>query len=265
MVDAVAVAGQDAALTEALDVAGRGGHPRLSAAQATEAVEAAVAASVLDERQVVSEGRPVAGLAFRHPLVRLTCYESLSAVRRRLPHSAYAEAVLRRSPAVVDTLATHLTRADDPRATACLRQAAERAAALYANDTADRSYAELTGRLDALAADATRARIDRSAVLRRLGRYEEAAGLLGEALEELGRRGGRGGPRPGRPARGTHAQDPWDGGRTSAARRVPARSGHPGGGGERPPPGPRGAVISSRTVTRRGSPPRGPRRRRRSR
>ncbi|MFE5715736.1 ATP-binding protein [Streptomyces sp. NPDC056501] len=189
VVDAVAVAGQDADLTEVLDVARRGGHPRLSAAEATEAVEAAVAASVVEERRVVSEGRPVAGLAFRHPLVRLTCYEGLSAARRRLLHSAYAEAVLRRRPDAVDTLATHLTRADDPRATGYLRQAAERAAALYANDTADRYYAELTGRLDALAAESARARIDRSAVLRRLGRFDEAARLLGEALEELGRRG----------------------------------------------------------------------------
>ncbi|MEU7510936.1 hypothetical protein AB0B13_02855 [Streptomyces sp. NPDC042898] len=57
VVDAVAVAGQDAALTEVLDVARRGGHPRLSAAEATEAVEAAVAASVVEERRVVSEGR----------------------------------------------------------------------------------------------------------------------------------------------------------------------------------------------------------------
>lgn len=88
----------------------------------------------------------MAGLAFRHPLVRLTCYEGLSAARRRLLHSAYAEAVLRRRPDAVDTLAAHLTRADDPRATGYLRQAAERAAALYANDTADRYYAELTGR-----------------------------------------------------------------------------------------------------------------------
>ncbi|MEU2243568.1 AAA family ATPase [Streptomyces sp. NPDC018338] len=189
VVDAVAVAGQDAALTEVLDVARRGGHPRLSAAEATEAVEVAVAASVVEERRVVSEGRPVAGLAFRHPLVRLTCYEGLSAARRRLLHSAYAEAVLRRRPDAVDTLATHLTRADDPRATGYLRQAAERAAALYANDTADRYYAELTGRLDALAAESARARIDRSAVLRRLGRFDEAARLLGEALEELERHG----------------------------------------------------------------------------
>ncbi|MER5708054.1 hypothetical protein [Streptomyces sp. NPDC002122] len=57
VVDAVAVAGQDAALTEVLDVARRGGHPRLSAAEATEAVEAAVAASVVEERRVVGAGR----------------------------------------------------------------------------------------------------------------------------------------------------------------------------------------------------------------
>ncbi|MFC9396225.1 hypothetical protein ACFTWS_24125 [Streptomyces sp. NPDC057027] len=155
VVDAVAAAGQDAALTEVLDVARHGGHPRLSAA---EAVEAAVAASVVEERQVVSEGRPVAGLAFRHPLVRLTCYEGLSAVRRRLLHSTYAEAVLRR-PEAVDALAAHLPRADDPRATGHLRQASERAAALSANDTADRYYAELTDRLDALAADSALARV----------------------------------------------------------------------------------------------------------
>ncbi|MEU4267407.1 AAA family ATPase [Streptomyces sp. NPDC026092] len=193
VVEVVAVAGQDAALAEVLDVARRGGHPRLSAAEATEAVDAAVAASVVEERVVVAEGRPAAGLAFRHPLVRLTCYEGLSTARRRLLHSAYAEAVLRRRPEAVDTLAAHLTRADDPRATGYLRQAAERAAALYANDTADRYYAELTERLDALAAESARARIDRSAVLRRMGRFEEAARLLTEARAELRRRGDRDG------------------------------------------------------------------------
>ncbi|MDT9691597.1 AAA family ATPase [Streptomyces sp. P9(2023)] len=193
VVEVVAVAGQDAALAEVLDVARRGGHPRLSAAEATEAVDAAVAASVVEERIVVAEGRPAAGLAFRHPLVRLTCYEGLSTARRRLLHSAYAEAVLRRRPEAVDTLAAHLARADDPRATGYLRRAAERAAALYANDTADRYYAELTERLDALAAESARARIDRSTVLRRMGRFEEAARLLTEARAELRRRGDRDG------------------------------------------------------------------------
>nr|WTB28529.1 AAA family ATPase [Streptomyces sp. NBC_00830] len=193
VVDMVAVAGQDAALAEVLDVARRCGQPPLSAAEVTEAVEAAVAASVLEERPAAVEGRPVPGLAFRHPLVRMTCYEMLSAARRRLLHSAYAEAVLRRWPDAVDTLAAQLTRADDPRATGYLRRAAERAAAHHANDTADRYYAELTDRLDALVAESARARMDHSAVLRRMGRFEDAARLLGEALAEMERHGDRDG------------------------------------------------------------------------
>ncbi|MFF4893408.1 ATP-binding protein [Micromonospora chersina] len=193
VVDVVAVAGQDSALVEVLDVARRCGQPPLSAAEATEAVEAAVAAAVLEERPVAVEGRPVAGLAFRHPLVRMTCYQLLSAARRQFLHSAYAEAVIRRRPDAVDTLAVQLTHADDPRATGYLRSAAQRAAAHYANDTADRYYAQLTDRLDALAAQSARARMDHSVVLRRMGRFEDAARLLREALAEMERHGDRDG------------------------------------------------------------------------
>ncbi|MET8125291.1 AAA family ATPase [Streptomyces sp. NPDC005065] len=193
VVEAISVAGGGAALGEILDVAEHGLHPPLSSAEATDAVDAAVAASVVAERPVVVGGRPLPGLAFRHPLVRLTCYDGLSAARRRQLHSAYAEAVLRRRPDAVDTLASHLTRADDPRATQYLRQAAERAAALCANDTADRYYAELTARLDAMAADAAQARIDRGAVLRRMARYQEAATVLREALADMVRRGDKDG------------------------------------------------------------------------
>lgn len=189
VVEAISVTGGGAALTEILDVAGQGLHPPLSPAEATDAVDAAVTASVVTERPVVVGGRSLPGLAFRHPLVRLTCYDGLSTARRRQLHSAYAEAVLRHRPDAVDTLATQLTRADDPRATGYLRQAAERAAALCANDTADRYYAELTARLDASAADAARARIDRGAVLRRMARYRDAATVLREALEDMVRRG----------------------------------------------------------------------------
>lgn len=193
VVEAISVAGGGAALSEVMDVAGHGLHPPLSAAEATDAVDAAVLASVVEERPVVVGGQPLPGLVFRHPLVRLTCYDGLSAARRRQLHSAYAEAVLRRRPDAVDTLASHLTRADDPRATQYLRQAAERAAAVCANDTADRYYAELTARLDALAADAAMARIDRGAVLRRMARYREAAEVLREALDDMVRRGDRDG------------------------------------------------------------------------
>lgn len=189
VVEAISVTGGGAALTEILDVAGQGLHPPLSPAEAADAVDAAVTASVVAERPVAVGGRSLPGLAFRHPLVRLTCYDGLSTARRRQLHSAYAEAVLRHRPDAVDTLAIQLARADDPRATGYLRQAAERAAALCANDTADRYYAELTARLDASAAEAARARIDRGAVLRRMARYEDAATVLREALEDMVRRG----------------------------------------------------------------------------
>lgn len=189
VVEAISVTGGGAALTEILDVAGQGLHPPLSPAEATDAVDAAVTASVVTERPVMVGGRSLPGLAFRHPLVRLTCYDGLSTARRRQLHSAYAEAVLRHRPDAVDTLATQLTRADDPRATGYLRQAAERAAALCANDTADRYYAELTARLDASAAEAARARIDRGTVLRRMARYQDAATVLREALDDMVRRG----------------------------------------------------------------------------
>ncbi|MFI6611650.1 AAA family ATPase [Streptomyces sp. NPDC050507] len=189
VVEVVAVAGGNAALPEVLEVAANGVHPRIPAANATAGADAAVEASVLAEREVVVDGRPVPGLAFRHPLVRLTCYEQLSEASRRLLHSAYADAVRRRSPDAVDTLAAHLARADDPRATGYLRQAAERAAALCANDTADHYYAELTGLLDSLTAEAAWARIDHSVVLQRMGRYDDAVRLLRWAVDDLRRRG----------------------------------------------------------------------------
>ncbi|MFI0829349.1 ATP-binding protein [Streptomyces roseolus] len=202
VVEVVAIAGGHAAVSEVLDVVSSlpvsswtpssGTLPSgdgLAAAAAAAGAEAAVSAAVLAERDIVVNGRTVDGLAFRHPLIRLTCYERLSAARRRVLHAAYADAVRSRRPDAVDTLAAHLSRADDPRATAYLRRAAERAAALYANDTADRYYAELTDRLDSLAAEAAWARIDRGAVLRRMGRFEEAATVLREAEAELRRRG----------------------------------------------------------------------------
>jgi DNA-binding SARP family transcriptional activator len=190
IVEVAAVAGGDAAISEVLDVAAAEGlHPKLSASEAAEAADLAVNGAVLAERDVVVDGRRLPGLAFQHPLVRMTCYEQMSAAKRQVLHTAYADTVLRRRPDAVDTLAAHLLRADDPRATAYLRQAAERAAALCANDTADHYYAELTRRLDAVAAEAAWARIDRSAVLQRMGRSEDAARVLREALDDLKRRG----------------------------------------------------------------------------
>ncbi|MFB8414761.1 AAA family ATPase [Streptomyces albidoflavus] len=186
VVEALSVAGGDAALSELLDVAGRGLHPPVTGAAAAGALERAIAASLVEERQVVVAGRPEAGVAFRHPLVRLTCYEQLAVVRRRQLHAAFAQAVEGRRPDAVDTLAWHFARADDPRAAEYLRRAAERAAALYANDTADRYYRDLVARLDS---DAARARLAHAHVLRRMGHFEQAAETLGLALAAFRRRG----------------------------------------------------------------------------
>lgn len=189
IVEVAAVAGGDAALSEVLEVAAQGLHPPLSVAEATTAADAAVSGLILAERDVVIDGRPVPGLAFDHPLVRMTCYEQISVARKRLLHASYADAILRRRPEAVDALAAHLALADDPRATAYLRQAAERAAALCANDAADHYYSELTDRLDTAAVEAAWARIDHSDVLQRMGRYDEAARVLREAVEDLRQRG----------------------------------------------------------------------------
>lgn len=187
--EVVATAGGEAAVAEVVDVATQVLHPPLSTGETAEAVDAALASAVLFERDVVIDGRPVPGLVFQHPLVRLTTYDELSGVRRQVLHSAYADVVLRRRPHAVDTLATHLVRADDPRATTYLRRAADRAASLSANDTADLYYTELINRLDAVSAEAAWVRLDRSVVLQRTARFDEARAVLTEALGELRRRG----------------------------------------------------------------------------
>ncbi|WP_420802743.1 ATP-binding protein [Streptomyces adustus] len=186
VVEALSAAGGEAALSELLDVAEHGLRPPVAGAAAADALERAISVSLVEERHVVVAGRPEAGLAFRHPVVRLTCYEQLTVVRRRQLHAAFAQAVLRRRPDAVDALASHFARADDPRAAEYLRRAAERAAALYANDTADRYYRELVTRLDA---DAAQARLAHSLVLGRMGHFTEAAEVLRVALAEFQRRG----------------------------------------------------------------------------
>ncbi|MCX5362123.1 AAA family ATPase [Streptomyces sp. NBC_00124] len=183
VIEAVAMAcGGVAALTEVQEVAG-------ATAEVADGIDAALAAAVLEERALPTDGRTVPGLGFRHPLIRLVCRERLSVARRRRLHAAYAELLLRRRPGAVDAVAAHLTGADDPRAADHLHLAARRAAAVGADDTADHYYGELTARLDAVAVEAARIRLDHAAVLRRMARHEDAARVLREALTDLRRHG----------------------------------------------------------------------------
>ncbi|NED83002.1 AAA family ATPase [Streptomyces sp. SID11233] len=184
---ALAVAGRGTvALAELEPVAARALHPPLGGPAVIAALDAAVEAGVVDERDSVVSGRPSPGYAFRHPLVRLACADQLSVGARRLLHSAYADAVLEVRPDAVDTVAYHLSLADDSRAPEFLRRAAQRAAALYANDTACGYYEELITRLDA-AGDSTAslARLDWADVLRRAARYSEAEDVLRRAHRDL--------------------------------------------------------------------------------
>ncbi|MFB6781766.1 AAA family ATPase [Streptomyces sp. NPDC056352] len=184
---ALSVAGGTAvSLTELESVTSAGLHPPLEGPEVTAALDAATGSGIVEERDVVLGGRPVLGYAFRHPLVRLACAEQLSRAARRRLHQAYADAVVRLRPDAVDTLAFHMTVADDPRAPVFLRAAADRAAALYANDSACDYYRELVTHLDTTdRASSAEARLAWGVVLRRAARYPEAETVLRQALRDL--------------------------------------------------------------------------------
>ncbi|MFD4375599.1 AAA family ATPase [Streptomyces sp. NPDC058486] len=182
MAEVVSAAAGTAPLTEVLAVAREGLHPPLSDAAASAALEEAVAAALLAEQRIVVGGRATTGLAFRHPLIRRTCYGLLGGLRARRLHAAWSEALLRHRPDDVDALAGHLWRAEDPRAAGQLRRAAERAAELYANEAADAYYRRLLPLLAGSPAEAAEAGLDHGTVLHRMSRYPEAAVVLRAAL-----------------------------------------------------------------------------------
>ncbi|MEW1688732.1 ATP-binding protein [Streptomyces sp. NPDC091265] len=184
---ALSVAGGVAVpLTELEAVASTGLHPPLDGPAVTAALDAATGSGIVEERDVVIGGRPVLGHAFRHPLVRLACADRLSRAARRRLHQAYADTVLRLRPEAVDMITFHLTVADDVRAPAFLRAAADRAAALYANDSACDYYRALVAHLEPTdRAAAAEARLAWGRVLRRAARYPEAEEVLRRALADL--------------------------------------------------------------------------------
>ncbi|WP_326816523.1 AAA family ATPase [Streptomyces sp. NBC_01762] len=184
---ALSVAGGTAvSLAELESIASAGLHPSLEGPEVTAALDAATGSGIVEERDVVVGGRPVLGYAFRHPLVRLACAEQLSRAARRRLHQAYADTALRLRPEAVDTIAFHMTVADDARAPDFLRAAADRAAALCANDSACDYYRELVAHLEpADRATAAEARLAWGEVLRRAARYPEAEEVLRRALGDL--------------------------------------------------------------------------------
>ncbi|MDP5310205.1 ATP-binding protein [Streptomyces poriferorum] len=178
--------GAAVSLAEVESVAADGLHPPLTGPEVTTALDAALDAGVIEERDVVLGGRSALGYAFRHPLVRLACAEQLSRASRRRIHQTYADVLLRLRPDAVDALAHHMSVAQDPRAPLQLRAAADRAAALYANDSACVYYQELVARLDATDPSAApEARLAWGRVLWRAARYAEAEDVLRRAYDDL--------------------------------------------------------------------------------
>ncbi|MFF9502325.1 ATP-binding protein [Streptomyces sp. NPDC014656] len=178
MTEVVAAAGGIAPLSEVLEVAREGLYPPLTAEEASTALEEAVESALLTEQRITAAGRPTTGLAFRHPLLRLTCYGLLGAVRGRRLHTAWGETLLRHRPDDVDALASHFARAEDPRAAHHLRLAAERAAALYANEAAAGYYERLAPLVAGDPRLAAAVALDHGVVLHRMSRYDAAAVVL---------------------------------------------------------------------------------------
>ncbi|WP_392667595.1 ATP-binding protein [Streptomyces sp. LN785] len=190
--EVLAAAGGEAALDEAAEVALSGVHPPIDGPVFSAALDALVAAGVIDECRIVHLGRRVEGLTFRHPVVGLAVYERLTSAVRRQLHLAHAQAVRRHRPEAVEALAHHLDRADAPEAAVWLRRAAERAAHLYADDSAARYYADLVARLDTApddGADAARTRLEWAGVLIRQARHAQAEQVLRTALATVRRLG----------------------------------------------------------------------------
>ncbi|WP_326731761.1 ATP-binding protein [Streptomyces phaeochromogenes] len=179
----LAVAGEPVHLDELAEAAAELG---IADGALLDDLDEAVRSRIIGESPALKAGLPSVEYGFRHPLIRLACRDVLTAVRRRRLHIVLADALVRHRPEAVDAAAYHLSRADDPRAVEFLRRAAHRAAAMYANDTADGHYSELVARLEAAGLLAAEERHAWGAVLRALGRYDRAAEVLGAARVGFG-------------------------------------------------------------------------------
>lgn len=180
------------AVTELLSVAGEPLHAAeltdaaqtlgLGRAALLDDLDQAVRSRIISESPALESGLTSVTYGFRHPLIRLSCRDALTAARQRKLHMILADMFVRHRPEAVDAAAHHLSRADDPRAVDFLRRAARRAAAMYANDTADGHYCDLVARLDASGLPAAEDRHTWGAVLRALGRYDRAEEVLRAAM-----------------------------------------------------------------------------------
>jgi tetratricopeptide (TPR) repeat protein len=133
---------------------------------------------------------PEAIYTFRHALTRDAAYNTLPSGQRALYHERVGAALEALYPDSLDErldlLTYHYSRGrDQDKAVHYLRQAADRALALYANETARIYYHDLTHRLDTLGRTAESAAIREQGgeILGRLARFDEAFAVLERAAE----------------------------------------------------------------------------------
>lgn len=126
---------------------------------------------------------------FRHVLLREAAYATLLRKRRQALHAATARALATLYPSDehLDLIAYHYARTEEHmEAAEWLERAGDRAAAMYANDTALAHYAEARKRLETVGGKGSRmAALDekRGRILRLVTRHDEAVDVLEEAAQ----------------------------------------------------------------------------------
>lgn len=141
-----------------------------------DALDESIESRVLEERET--------GFVFRHPLLRETIYARLSRARRMHLHGSIASSLKAISPVDVEALAYHYAAAGEPEAAEWLERAGDRAAAVYASQTAVRYYrqaAEMHPEDDSV----DRARLDEKlgGVLLAAGDYDDALASFQRATD----------------------------------------------------------------------------------
>jgi len=156
----------------------------LSDARLFDALDAALRAHLLEERED--------GYAFRHPLMRSTLYERTSRHRRAYLHATLAAVLEQQRPDEAAAIAYHYDAAgEEHNATVYFERAGDRAWMVHANEMAETYYRDVVHRLERLQRPLEAARVRRKLgdVLITMSRFEEALPMLTAAsatYRELG-------------------------------------------------------------------------------
>jgi class 3 adenylate cyclase/tetratricopeptide (TPR) repeat protein len=176
------------ALEEAGDLVERDGQMHLASGQEVHDLELPLASLQRAEIAFPRRG-PDLEYVFKHVSMREVAYNTLVQKRRQALHLATARAIAQLYPSdeYVEMIAYHYARTEEHgEAAEWLEKAGDRAADVYANDTAIGNYQEASRRLELSSGDEkSLARLDEKLgeVLRMAARYDEALEALDRAVE----------------------------------------------------------------------------------